>query len=983
MTDSQLSSADSPERPSGSIDVKAPPDAVVAQDTSSVLATVLPLTGSMGVMVFMAVSNSNGNRTLFLGGGMVVAMLSMVGINIYRQVRQHRESVKDQRREYLAYLSELRNSVRTMAGRQRRHAVHVLPEPEALPYFVKDGRRVWERGAGDDEMLVRLGRSTQPLSVDLIPEKLDALAKPDPVCLSAMSRFVATHRDVDGLPLGTSLRYYSRVEVVGEAEATRALTRALLVHLMSMTPPSRLRVAVVASGETLEQWEWLKWAPHAWSDSVEDDAGPARMIGLSWEEVAGLLPEGLENRGAFSSNATDAPVPSIVVVVDGGWVPPGSPIASSGGLNGVTVIDLPERWGPLTSLSTLRVLLHPASTLTHATPMEVVRAGEDPALAVADTMDIATAEAVVRHLSARFSVSGETAVSSAPVGTPDPKRSADLLNLLELGDVRDFNPDSDWRRRSGRDRLRVPFAVTPEGAPVVLDIKESAESGMGPHGLLVGATGSGKSEVLRTLVLALALTHPPDQLNFVLVDFKGGATFAGMSELPHVSAMISNLESELGLVDRMEEALRGEMTRRQEILRDAGNYANVTDYEEARRAGKHNGEPLPALFVILDEFSELLSAKPDFIEVFVAIGRLGRSMQIHLLLSSQRLEEGRLHGLESHLSYRIGLRTFSSAESRIVLGVADAYDLPPYPGSGYLKSGTRDMTRYLLKYDSVHGEFKQDVKVISDDFIEVNGKKIRVFSTRDLNELGYADYGADVVLECTGKFLTTEKCEPYLARGVKKVVMSAPAKDDTATFVVGVNDDKYASEAIVSNASCTTNGLAPVAKVLNDKFGIVKGLMTTIHAYTNGQSLVDVKAKDFRRSRAAALNIGPTTTGAAKAIAKVLPELNGKMHGQSVRVPVANVSMVDLTAVLKRPASKDEINDAFRTAAESNLKGILFVDDDYRVSSDFCTSAYSSIVASDTTQVIAGDMVKVFAWYDNEWGYSTRLVDLAKIVATK
>jgi glyceraldehyde 3-phosphate dehydrogenase, C-terminal domain len=238
-------------------------------------------------------------------------------------------------------------------------------------------------------------------------------------------------------------------------------------------------------------------------------------------------------------------------------------------------------------------------------------------------------------------------------------------------------------------------------------------------------------------------------------------------------------------------------------------------------------------------------------------------------------------------------------------------------------------------------------------------------------------------LECTGKFLTTEKCEPYLARGVKKVVMSAPAKDDTPTFVVGVNDDKYAGEAIVSNASCTTNGLAPVAKVLNDRFGIVKGLMTTIHAYTNGQSLVDVKAKDFRRSRAAALNIGPTTTGAAKAIAKVLPELSGKMHGQAVRVPVANVSMVDLTAVLKRPASKEEINEAFRAAAESNLRGILFVDDDYRVSSDFCTSAYSSIVASDTTQVIADDMVKVFAWYDNEWGYSTRLVDLAKIVATK
>ena len=292
-------------------------------------------------------------------------------------------------------------------------------------------------------------------------------------------------------------------------------------------------------------------------------------------------------------------------------------------------------------------------------------------------------------------------------------------------------------------------------------------------------------------------------------------------------------------------------------------------------------------------------------------------------------------------------------------------------------TATRDMTRYLLKYDSVHGEFKHDVRIIDDGHIEVDGKKIRVFSTRDLNELNYADYGVDVVLECTGKFLTTEKCEPYLARGIKKVVMSAPAKDDTPTFVIGVNDDKYAGEAIISNASCTTNGLAPVAKVLDEKFGIQKALMTTIHAYTHGQSLVDVKAKDFRRSRAAALNIAPTTTGAAKAIAKVLPQLNGKMHGQAVRVPVANVSMVDLTAILGKSASAEDINAAFREAADGAMKGILLVDDDSRVSSDFCTSSYSSIVASDTTQVICGDMVKIFAWYDNEWGYSHRLIDLA------
>lgn len=295
----------------------------------------------------------------------------------------------------------------------------------------------------------------------------------------------------------------------------------------------------------------------------------------------------------------------------------------------------------------------------------------------------------------------------------------------------------------------------------------------------------------------------------------------------------------------------------------------------------------------------------------------------------------------------------------------------------------RDMTRYLLKYDSVHGEFKHDVKVISDDFIEVDGKQIRVFSTRDLNELGFAELGADVVLECTGKFLTTESCQPYLQKGIKKIVMSAPAKDDTPTYVVGVNSHEYKGEAIISNASCTTNCLAPVTKILEEKFGIVKALMTTIHAYTNGQSLVDVKQKDFRRSRAAALNMGPTTTGAAKAIGKVMPSLKGKIHGQAVRVPVANVSMVDLTAVLSKKVSVDEINSAFKEAANGAMKGILAIDEDQRVSSDFCTSSYSSIFATDTTQVICDDMIKVMAWYDNEWGYSERLVDMAIVAASK
>lgn len=293
-------------------------------------------------------------------------------------------------------------------------------------------------------------------------------------------------------------------------------------------------------------------------------------------------------------------------------------------------------------------------------------------------------------------------------------------------------------------------------------------------------------------------------------------------------------------------------------------------------------------------------------------------------------------------------------------------------------TGERKMTRYLLKYDSVHGEFNQEVDIIDDDYISISGKKIRVYSTREISDMDLS--GIDVVLECTGKFLTTQKCEAYLKQGAKKVIMSAPAKDDTPTFVLGVNHQKYNGEAIISNASCTTNCLGPVARVLDDNFGIQKGLMTTIHAYTNGQSLVDVKCRDLRRSRAAAQNIIPTSTGAAKAMNLVMPNLDGKLHGQSVRVPVANVSMVDLTAVLNKSTSKDELTQVFINAAKTSLKGIMLVDFDERVSSDFYTCAYSSIVAADLLQVICGDMVKIMAWYDNEWGYSARLVEMAGFI---
>ena len=299
-------------------------------------------------------------------------------------------------------------------------------------------------------------------------------------------------------------------------------------------------------------------------------------------------------------------------------------------------------------------------------------------LGVPDALTDAEAEFIARHLG----------FYRRPDHAGDD--TGDLLSMLGIADLDALDATTMWP--GVRNKLAVPIGATPDGQAVYLDLKESAHGGMGPHGLCIGATGSGKSELLKELVVALAATHSPDELNLVLVDFKGGATFLGCEGLPHTSAVITNLEDEAVLVERMYDAISGELNRRQELLRAAGNFANITDYTSA-------GHTLPALVIIVDEFSELLSQHPHFADLFVAVGRLGRSLGVHLLLASQRLEEGKLRGLDSHLSYRIGLKTFSAGESRQVLGVPDAYELPSEPGSGYLKSGM-ELTRFRAAYVS-------------------------------------------------------------------------------------------------------------------------------------------------------------------------------------------------------------------------------------------------------------------------------------------
>jgi glyceraldehyde 3-phosphate dehydrogenase len=301
--------------------------------------------------------------------------------------------------------------------------------------------------------------------------------------------------------------------------------------------------------------------------------------------------------------------------------------------------------------------------------------------------------------------------------------------------------------------------------------------------------------------------------------------------------------------------------------------------------------------------------------------------------------------------------------------------------------GVNDLTdnatlSHLLKYDSILGRLPHEVKYTSDD-ITVAGKTFKAFAERDPGKLPWGDLGADVVIESTGFFTDADKARAHITAGAKKVIISAPAKGEDVTVVMGANHDKYdpANHSIISNASCTTNCLAPLAKVLNDSFGIERGLMTTIHAYTQDQNLQDGPHKDLRRARAAAINIVPTSTGAAKAIGLVLPELKGKLDGFALRVPIPTGSATDLTVTLSREVTVDEVNGAFKAAAEGAFKGYLTYTEDEIVSSDIVTDPSSCIFDAGLTKVI-GDQVKVVGWYDNEWGYSNRLVDLVKLVGS-
>ncbi|MCX4420728.1 type VII secretion protein EccCa [Streptomyces mirabilis] len=663
---------------------------------------LLPMAGVISSVVMMTVIRNS--QFAALGAIVLVfALLGAVALFLSQRGKAQRTR-RTQRERYLEYLEELRDELGTGERERRRQSQLLNPPPEALYDLVRDPARLWERRRQDADFLrVRVGTGDVPVQELVVGQNSagGVMTPPDPFMLNearALQNRFATATD---FPLTVPLDRAGNVSVVGDREGVLRVARALLIQAAVTHAPDDVAVALGIPGDQLTAWEWAKWLPHVLDPGEHDGPVAARRIAPSLAQLAALCRDDLRQRASYAAEVRRGLSDRDALRMTGRLLV----VSDEYGETAVelprpdTAVDLPDMG--VTVLHLLEQQVHEPDQVTvritvegDRITVEDLRETSTVAQGSSDAVSVAGAEGLARML-APLRLSAEPAGEGTPVSGP-----VYFPGLLGIDDPAALDIERLWAPRSERAFLRVPIGLTDRHESVLLDLKESSELGMGPHGLCVGATGSGKSELLRTLVLALIATHSPEDLALVLVDYKGGATFAPFTDLPHVAGVITNLENQAGLVERVHSSLAGEVKRRQQVLKDAGNVADIGHYAALRATRRPDLEPLPHLFVVIDEFGELLTAKPDFIDLFLSIGRIGRSIGVHLLLSSQRIEGGKLKGLDTYLSYRLGLRTFSADESRTVLDTTDAFHLPPLPGFGYLKVDTSTYERFKAGYVS-------------------------------------------------------------------------------------------------------------------------------------------------------------------------------------------------------------------------------------------------------------------------------------------
>jgi len=676
-----------------------PPENLGADVPASMIQKLLPFI-MIGAMVGMiAILLATGTRQLspfmlMMPLMMIMMMTSMMAGGGGGQGKKVPEINAD-RKEYLRYLAGLRTRVTSSATSQVAFFSYHAPHPEDLLSIVGTNRQ-WSRPANADFFAAtRIGIGDQPAVDRLLKPAVGgelaaatASAQPylEPVSHMWVVKFLRTHGLIHDCPKLLQLRTFPTIAIGGDTDGSARLLTAMICHLAVFHPPDLLQFRVLTDDPDDPEWAWLKWLPHVQHPKDTDAAGPARMIYTT--------PDPLSDLAARGPHAPDAP-PSgaYIVVVD---LTGGKARFPPDGRSGVTVITLGNHRG-----SAYRIRVDKDGTADDRLPSQAFRL----VTATTDTMTPALASRIARKL-AGWSITGTVLDRTTRV---QKKVATEFHQLVGANTIEDIAP-SHWRMYTDkdRDRLKIPFGhELKTGDVMYLDIKEGAEFGGGPHGMLIGTTGSGKSEFLRTLILsAVAMTHP-DQLNLLLTDFKGGSTFLGMELLPHTAAVITNMAEEAELVSRMGEVLTGELDRRQGILRQAGiqvgaagALSGVAEYEKFRERGADLA-PLPTLWVVVDEFAELLGSHPDFIGLFDRICRVGRSLRVHLLLATQSLQTGgvRIDKLEPNLTYRIALRTTSSHESKAVIGTPEAqYITNKESGVGFLRVGMEDPIKFSTLY---------------------------------------------------------------------------------------------------------------------------------------------------------------------------------------------------------------------------------------------------------------------------------------------
>ncbi|MEU4389719.1 type VII secretion protein EccCa [Kribbella sp. NPDC023855] len=688
--------------------IEAPPTSAGGKPDSGMAQMLMPAVGVLSSVGMMAASKNS--MFVVIGAAvMLLTVLGTLGSALSSRGRAGRQR-RDNRNRYLDYLEVMREDFASSERAARKEAATLNPPVDALVECVLDPSRLWERRRTDNDfLLVRSGTGRVPVVPATIAQSGSAMNPADPFMMTEAQALANRFALIPDMPLTVPLDRAGNVSIVGDRDGVVRVAKALLLQASVFHAPDDLELAAAFPHQAQHDWAWLSWLPHVLDPERREGSRPFRRLAPTPAELGVLLSEGMnarskwagESRRGLGGNDDARRLTRRLLVLHDSYGSVSTEVqAYEGGSAadlGLTVLHLVADRRQEPSSVSVRISVRGDELM-----VEDLR-GAYPVTAYGrvDEVPASIAEGVARLLSP-LRLSAESIEEDAHV------REIDFLEMLQVQDAGKLDFQQLWRPRSERNFLRVPIGVDPAGAPVVLDLKESAQLGMGPHGLCIGATGSGKSELLRTLVLALLAAHSPEDLAMVLIDYKGGATFAPFEGVPHVAGIITNLVDDPSLTERAYASLAGEVQRRQQMLKDAGNIANITDYRLHRRE-RRDMPPMPHLFIIIDEFGELLTARPDFIDLFLSIGRIGRSIGVHLLLSSQRIEGGKLRGLETYLSYRLGLRTFSEEESRTVLDTEDAFHLPPLPGYGYLKVDTSIYQRFKAAY--VSGAFEEQAAV--------------------------------------------------------------------------------------------------------------------------------------------------------------------------------------------------------------------------------------------------------------------------------